>query len=549
MSNITFFTAKRIHTMSESQPHATAVAVRNGIILEAGTLETLTPWLDSGSFTIDERFADKILMPGFIDPHLHPFIGAILLPSTFITAFEWDLPGQTAPAVRGAENYLNRLRSLLKQDDGSKPVFLTWGYHQIWHGAVTRQELNAISDKRPIVVWHRSFHEVILNDAAIDFLKIDRDVMKRHPQINEETGRFSEMGGMVALEGLKPILFSPDWFGPGLSLMHQIVHKGGHTTVADMSWGMFDYEMEWATTQQSFNHHTPPYRMLVVPRGLPEPELSMSADQAFERVDALTKRESYHLFFNKRVKFFADGAFFSELMQMADPGYIDGHHGEWMTAPDQFREIIRPYWQAGYAIHVHCTGDLGLEMTLDVLEAMQSEKPRFDHRFTIEHFGVSNEEQVRRIKTLGANVSANVYYLHELGEAYWKKSIGYERASQMARLGTLKRHNVPFALHSDFTMAPASPLTSAWVAVTRASETGDTLGVQECISVHDAIRAITIEAAYIIGMEDKIGSIRSGKNADFTILDEDPYEVEPERLKDIRVHATVFQGAVHEISE
>lgn len=549
MSEITVFTAKCIHTMSGSQPHATAVAVRDGIILEAGTLDTLAPWLESGAYKIDERFADKILMPGFIDPHLHPFIGAILLPSAFITAFEWDLPGQDAPAVRGAQAYLDRLRTLLDQDDGSKPIFLTWGYHQIWHGEITRQELNAISDKRPIVVWHRSFHEVILNDAAIDFLKIDRDVMKRHPQINEDTGRFSEMGGMVALEGLKPILFSPEWFGQGLSQMHQIIHKGGHTTVADMSWGMFDYEMEWATTQQSFEHHKPPYRMLVVPRGLPEPELTSSADKAFERVDALTKRHSDHLLFNKRVKFFADGAFFSELMQMSEPGYIDGHHGEWMTAPDQFREIIRPYWQAGYAIHVHCTGDLGLEMTLDVLQEMQFEEPRFDHRFTIEHFGVSNEEQVRRMKTLGAHVSANVYYLHELGEAYWKNSIGYERASQMARLGTLKRHGVPFALHSDFTMAPAAPLTSAWVAVNRTSETGETLGAGECISVHDAMRAITIEAAYVLGMEQNVGSIRSGKNADFTILDEDPYEVTPEHIKDIRVHATVFKGAVCEIKE
>ena len=86
MSKITVFTAKRIHTMSDSAPEASAVAVCDGIILEAGTLESLKPWLDSHPHEIDTRFADKILMPGFIDPHLHPFIGAVLLPSTFITA-------------------------------------------------------------------------------------------------------------------------------------------------------------------------------------------------------------------------------------------------------------------------------------------------------------------------------------------------------------------------------------------------------------------------------------------------------------------------------
>ena len=89
------------------------------------------------------------------------------------------------------------------------------------------------------------------------------------------------------------------------------------------------------------------------------------------------------------------------------PAIIDGHHGEWLTAPEQFEAIARPYWNAGYRIHVHCTGDLGVELALDVLDKLQFERPRVDHRFTIEHFGVSTEDQVRRIKALGALVSAN----------------------------------------------------------------------------------------------------------------------------------------------
>ncbi len=547
MSKITVFTAKKIHTMSNSQPYATAVAVRNGMILEAGSLESLQPWLNGADVTIDAQFSDKVMMPGFIDPHLHSFIGAVLMPTTFITAFEWNLPGQYAPQTRGRDAYLDRLAQAVADDDGARPVFVTWGYHQLWHGEITRADLNAISQSRPIIVWHRSFHEIILNDAAIDKLGIDRAVMARHPQVNAETARFSEMGAMVALEGLKPILFAPTWFGVGLEMLHKVIHGGGQTTVGELGWGMFDYEMEWAATAYSFEQFKPPYRMMMVPRGLPEPELTGAPEDSFARVDAMTDRGTDRMFFNNRVKFFTDGAFFSELMQMGGAGYVDGHEGEWMTAPDQFEAILRPYWNAGYTIHVHCTGDLGLELAVDVLDKLQFERPRFDHRFTIEHFGVSNEEQVRRLKALGAVVSANVYYLHELGEAYWSKSIGHERASQMVRLGTLKREGVPFAVHSDFTMAPALPLNSAWVAVNRVGESGAVLGEHERISVHDAMRAITSEAAYIMGKEDMIGSIRSGKKADFTVLDEDPYEVDPMRLKDIRIHATVFEGAVNEI--
>ncbi|AVO37150.1 amidohydrolase [Pukyongiella litopenaei] len=548
MSKIAVFTAKRIHTMSDSAPEATAVAVRDGVILEAGTLESLEPWLAAHPHEIDHRFADKVIMPGFIDPHLHPSIGAILAPTTFITAFEWKFPGRDVPATRGHEAYLAAIEKAVAEDDGSKPIFVTWGYHQIWHGDVTRTQLNAISSERPILVWHRSFHEVILNDAAIDLLRIDREVMDSHPQIDAGSGRFSEMGGMVALECLKPFLFSPDWFSEGLATMHDILHAGGHTTVADMAWGIFDYEGEWTAFNQAMETDKPPYRVMMIPRGLPEPELTGAPEDAFARVEALTDRGTARLYFDRHVKLFTDGAFFSEMMQMADPGFIDGHHGEWLTAPDQFEAIARPYWNAGYRIHVHCTGDLGVELALDVLEKLQFERPRFDHRFTIEHFGVSTEEQVRRIRALGAVVSANVYYLHELGEAYWRKSIGHERASQMARLGSLAREGVPFGLHSDFTMAPAHPLTSVWVAVNRFGESGAVLGENERVSVHQALRAITIDAAWVMGQEASIGSIRSGKKADFTVLDEDPYEVDPARLKDIGIHATVFEGAVHELA-
>ena len=193
---------------------------------------------------------------------------------------------------------------------------------------------------------------------------------------------------------------------------------------------------------------------------------------------------------------------------------------------------------------MHCTGDLGLELALDTLEKLQWEKPRFNHGFTIEHFGVSTEEQVRRIKVLGALVCANPYYIHELGEAYWTGSIGHERASQMVRLGSVARAGIPFGLHSDFTMAPAEPLRNAWVAVNRLSETGQVLAPPERVSVHQAMRAITIDAALMIGMENEIGSIRAGKRADFTVLDDDPYQVAPETLKDVGVHATVFEGQV-----
>ena len=122
----------------------------------------------------------------------------------------------------------------------------------------------------------------------------------------------------------------------------------------------------------------------------------------------------------------------------ADQSYLEWRlRRAWAPLPldDEIRADARRT-NEGYCIHVHCTGDLGLELAIEVLAKLQWERPRFDHRFTIEHFGLSTPEQIRRLARLGGLVSANVYYVYELTDAYWKHSIGHERAARMARLAT-----------------------------------------------------------------------------------------------------------------
>ena len=335
-------------------------------------------------------------------------------------------------------------------------------------------------------------------------------------------------------------LTEPTRFTRGLEITKQAIHAGGHTTIGDLTGTYFDTDDEWEALRSVLDTDDTPFRVQMIPMGTREMGGDHSA--ALARVLASAERGTDKLFYRKHVKLFTDGGFFAQAMQVRPPGFIDGHHGEWMFAPEQFEALARMYWHEGYQIHVHCTGDMGVQLAIDVLEKLQWERPRFDHRFTIEHFGLSNPEQVQKLAALGAIVSANIYYLHELGEKYWSESVGHERASQMARLGTLARHGVITALHSDFTMAPAEPLVSAWVAVNRVGEQGAVMAPEECISVHQAMRAVTIDAAFVLGMEDEIGSIRSGKKADFTVLEADPYEVDPLALKDIAIWGTVFEG-------
>ena len=122
-----------------------------------------------------------------------------------------------------------------------------------------------------------------------------------------------------------------------------------------------------------------------------------------------------------------------------------------------------------------------------------------------------------------------------------------ERAADISPLGGLARAGVPISFHSDYLMAPAEPLRLAGVAVNRIASDGRVWGADQKLSVELALRAITLEAARSLGLEDEIGSIRAGKLADFTVLEADPYGVDPSELADIGIWGTVLEGKPYPI--
>jgi hypothetical protein len=233
-------------------------------------------------------------------------------------------------------------------------------------------------------------------------------------------------------------------------------------------------------------------------------------------------------------------------MQMKD-GYTDGHRGEWMMTPKNLDQRAQLYWDAGYQLHIHVNGDLGLETVLDVLERRMSQTPRANHRSVIVHFATSTEDQIGRIARLGAIVSANPYYTVGFADKYGKVGLGPERADAMVRSASVLKHHIPLSFHSDLPMGPSDPLNFVWCAVNRTTPSGRVAGPEERIGVEDALRAITIEAAYSWQKEKELGSIAPGKIANFTVLDQDPLAVEPIKLNEIPIWGTVFEGKMFPI--
>jgi predicted amidohydrolase YtcJ len=543
---ITVFIAKKIVTMDPTRPNATAVAVRDGQILGVGSLQDLGPWLKNNKHTVDTQFKDKVLMPGLIDPHMHPMLGAIAFQTTWITPEPWNIMGKKTPATIGQADYLKALKAAFAARNKDAPVFITWGFSADTHGELSGEMLDAISKEVPIMVMQRSLHEIYLNTPMLASLKakgLDESKFKDHPQINWKKNHFWEDGMFtVALPYLAGTLLDPVAVDPAYLKTRDYLTYNGVTTVGDMATGSTNWDMEIAALKRNLDGPNSPVRVRLTPDVYKLSQAMKSPEATMKMMGELKAQNTRHLIFNNGIKLFADGAIFSQAMQINAPGYIDGHQGEWITQPVPFAEYARNYWNAGYQIHVHTNGDGGAKLVLDTLQKLQDEKPRADHRFTIEHYGYANDGISRRVAALGAQVSANPFYLHDLGDRYAASALGSDRAARIAPMGGLVKRSVPIGLHSDFPMAPAEPLFLAWTAASRETMSGKVFAPSERLTLDQAIRAVTIDAAYMIGMENEIGSIEAGKLADFAVLDQDPYVAGVKGLRDIKVWGTVFEG-------
>lgn len=535
------YTAAKVITMDPGQPVATAVAVNDGRIVAVGDLAQLRGTAALADYTIDKRFDEKILTPGFIDPHVHPTLPAVLTQFPFLAPDDWDLPTGNFPGALTPEDFESRLRELVAAHDGPLP-FIVWGYHPLWHGEVYREQLSEWFPDQSVMLWHRSFHELILNDAAITELELSETEVRKLHESDWERGHFWE-NGLKALVPKLGFLFEPSRFLEGMENFLAMAHRGGVTTALDMGTGIFgNPEQELALIRKAVADTDAPLRIIMTPIITDFLARGRSPAEAEQEIDRWRESNSERVMIDRHFKLMMDGAIYSGLAQMGPPGYLDGHKGQWMAPLAVTQAWGSHFWKAGYKIHAHTNGDASAAALIDMLRELQREHPRADHRLTLEHFAYTTEEQVRQLSELGAVISANPYYHYILSDLYGETWLGPDRSAQMVRLGSAERLGVPLALHSDAPMAPMEPLTLAWTATNRITINGNATGQEQRISLDAALRGITIDAAWVMGWEDEIGSIRAGKRADFTVLEQDPYAVGVSGLRSIPIWGTVFEG-------
>ncbi len=547
------FVAKSIITMDPGRPRATAVATQDGRIVSVGTLESLRPWLDRQPYTVDETFKDKVLCPGFIDPHTHFRWSSSLFKLHYVGPIA--SPNGVDPAVVTRQAVLERLAEIhAGNPDPSEPLF-AWGFDPVIHGGhLHRDELDGISSTRPMSVLAYAIHFTYANSAMLSLLGAGEDMVMHGLGRYDDgrlNGQFVEFeANHFAMAPFRDLLANRESIRSGIRLIGKSACGAGVTTTGELALGISDFDAELEDYQAVAADPDFAVRVVLMPTAAAMQR--RHGEDAASATKALASRSTEKLRFHG-IKLWSDGSYQALSLRVNFPGFLDGQNGLRGDVPwEDLTSFMRPYWEAGIQIHAHAIGDEALDAVLGSLAELQDHKPRFDHRFTIEHYAVSSTSQARRLARLGGCASVNIYLVHYRAEVQNLNGLGPDRSEATARLASLEREGVVFGLHSDYALvvAPMRPLVGMWIATRRLGSDGRTvLAPGECIGLERAFRAVTIDAAFLLRLEDEIGSIEVGKRADFAVLDTDPFECPLDELPNIKVWGTVYAGETHKADD
>ena len=542
MTSTIVYRARKIITMDHNRPHATHVMVRDGRVLAVGDAGVATLW---GGAPVDERYADKVIMPGLVEAHAHVSAGGVFRYTYCGHYARMDPEGREWPGVTTVDALVARLRDAAAHIPNGAPV-VGFGFDPArLEGWLDRDVLDRVSTEHPVILLHSSLHVLNTNGAGLAAVGMDRE-SDLPGVVRDETGRpsgelqeFAAMGPLMAHAG---ITFRALGDENGLRAYGELARRVGVTTVSDHFAELEDEEVDRhkrITAEERF-----PIRYVPLMNAMRK-DPKLEAERALDLRSMSTGK--LHL---GRAKLFTDGSIQGWTAQLRAPGYYTGtDQGIWNMPVDDFRNAVKVLHHAGVKTHIHTNGDAASGLACDAMAEAQLGAGHADMRHTLEHVQLADRAQFERMRALGLTVNLFGNHLYYFGDTHWERTVGPDRAARMnACRDAAAVWGGNFAIHSDAPVTPMAPLFTAWCAVNRRTESGRVLGDSQQISVEQALYCITMGAAYVLKLDHEVGSITCGKRADFCILDDDPLTADPAALRELRVAGTVLGGRCFERS-
>ncbi len=522
-------------TIDPSLPRAQAFAVKHGRFIAIGDDATIRALVGSGTQVIDA--AGMTVTPGFIDAHCHPGLQEELYD------VNCDLP--TIPAIQEA---------LRKHAAQTPPGHWVRGFKfddtKLKDGRpLTRQDLDAAVPDHPVGVGHRGGHTTWYNSKAFEIAGVTRDTQ------DPSDGRFfreanGDLQGEVAENARNRI----EAAGPqdsftaeqmrersraAMAYASKLLTQVGLTSVHDA----FADSAKIRAYQDAFAAGELLHRATIMPSGVSDMgriARGGSPYQSLKEAGVYSGLGNDHVRIGA-VKFVADGSASERTMRMSTP-YVGKPNDYGILTMDQkqIHEAVEEAHRHGWQIGIHANGDVTIDYVLNAYERVAKLWPRADQRHRIEHCTLINPSLIQRIKASNTIPTPFWTYVYYHGEKW--KNYGEEKVRWMFAHKSFLDAGIRVPGASDYTPGPFDPMMALQSMVTRTDYTGHPWGLEQRISVEQALHVGTINGAYASYEEKDKGSITAGKLADFVVLDKDPHTVDPFKLKDIQVMRTVVGG-------
>jgi predicted amidohydrolase YtcJ len=504
-------------TMDPARPAARVVGVWQGRIL--GLDE------DVAGLRADREvdLAGATVLPGLIDPHVH-------LSWTGMEASNPNVSGlgvAEALAVIGAGAAARPPGDWVDVD----------GYDQRALGRhLTAAELDSVGSGRKVLVMHKSGHACVVSTAVLALL----------PGVPHQDGLLAE-SGMAAVRGIRRP-YSAARLGEAIELAGRTCLAEGVTAAAEagIAGGMVgNSAVELVAYQQLAESGRLPVRMrLMVAADVLHPIAAHPSDNVVRGLDlGLRSGLGDDRLAIGALKIFTDGGMMARTAAMTEPYHGLDHAGQLFADPSVIHEQVLDGHRAGWQLAIHAIGDRAVDLALDALEAAQRLYPRPAARHRIEHAGVVRPDQLPRFAAAGAMAVVQPNFLWYLGDDY-AEIMGEDRAPWMYRSKAFLDNGVRLVASSDRPVTPGAPLRGIQFLAERTTPAGLVLGESERISVTEAIRAYTLDAAFACHWEHALGSVTPGKHADLVVLAQDPRTTPVSEIAGIEVLATVVAGQV-----
>ena len=522
-------------TMDADARTVEAVAVRGDEIVAVGSNDQVLDLSGPSTATVD--LGGRTMTPGLYAAHDHfPGSGRVAVSSV-------DLNSPPIGTIETMDQLVAGLKARADetpagewvQGRGYDDTLLAEQRHP------TRDDLDRASTDHPIYISHTSGHLGVANSRALELAGIDRNtpnppggVVQKDPATGEPNGVFEESGGMVSR------LIPPSTQEEQLEAFRWAVEdyvEDGVTTAVIAGGGRGSL----VGLQRARDEGILTFRIItMMSRGNPgQPSAAEAGGVVSHFGDEWLKVGA--------IKIVQDGSnqgytgHFTEPYHTPFKGDAD-YRGYPRRSREDLTTMVKELHRTGYQIAIHANGDAAIDDVIHAFREAQAEFPRSDARHRIEHCQMVRKDQLDAIAELGVSPSFFVGHVYYWGDRHRDIFMGPERAAGISALRSSIDRGIRFTVHDDTPVTPVNPLQLVWVSVNRLTKSGQVLGPDERITPLEAMRAVTIHAAWQNFEESSKGSIEAGKLADLVILSDNPLTVEPDTIRDIEVLETIVGG-------